>query len=94
MSGLENLGQFRLTVLAGATLACSSFELLWVLIYIHGGGYVFRNPCNWPFEHWINQSLNVAIVSVYYCLDLFGFLAHPSTSDLVCMTLWWYLANH
>ena len=28
MYGLENLGQFRLTVLAGAIPACSSFELL------------------------------------------------------------------
>ncbi|CAL1709691.1 unnamed protein product [Somion occarium] len=49
-----------------------------VLVYIHGGGYVFGNPQNWPFEHWINQSPHVVIVSVYYRLDSFGFLSHPT----------------
>ncbi|TDL19532.1 alpha/beta-hydrolase [Rickenella mellea] len=49
-----------------------------VLVYIHGGGYIYGNPRNWPFEHWINQSPNVVVVSVYYRLDSFGFLAHPS----------------
>ncbi|KAF7432971.1 hypothetical protein PC9H_004915 [Pleurotus ostreatus] len=48
-----------------------------VLFYIHGGGYVFGNPRNWPFDHWIRQSPNVVIVSVYYRLDSFGFLATP-----------------
>ncbi|KLO17165.1 alpha/beta-hydrolase [Schizopora paradoxa] len=52
-----------------------------VLVYIHGGGYVYGNPRNWPFDHWINQSPNVVVVSVYYRLDSFGFLAHPSFSD-------------
>ncbi|OCB90395.1 alpha/beta-hydrolase [Sanghuangporus baumii] len=52
-----------------------------VLFYIHGGGYVYGNPRNWPFEHWINQSPNVVIVSVYYRLDSFGFLAHPAFSN-------------
>ena len=42
--------------------------------------YVYGNPRNWPFEHWINQSPNVVIVSVYYRLDSFGFLTHPSFS--------------
>ena len=41
-------------------------------------GYVYGNPANWPFEHWIHQSPNVVIVSVYYRLDSFGFLAHPA----------------
>ncbi|KAH8101678.1 alpha/beta-hydrolase [Cristinia sonorae] len=48
-----------------------------VLVYIHGGGYTFGNPRNWPFDHWVHQSPNVVIVSVYYRLDSFGFLAHP-----------------
>lgn len=41
-------------------------------------GYVFGNPANWPFDHWIHQSPNVVVVSVYYRLDSFGFLSHPS----------------
>ncbi|KAF7300838.1 Aldolase-II domain-containing protein [Mycena kentingensis (nom. inval.)] len=49
-----------------------------VLVYIHGGGYFFGNPANWPFDHWIQQSPNVVIVSVYYRLDAFGFLSHPA----------------
>ncbi|KAH9481822.1 Acetylcholinesterase [Psilocybe cubensis] len=45
------------------------------------GGYVFGNPVNWPFDHWINQSPNVVIVSVYYRLSSFGFLASPAMRD-------------
>ncbi|KIJ63651.1 hypothetical protein HYDPIDRAFT_29443 [Hydnomerulius pinastri MD-312] len=52
-----------------------------VLFYIHGGGYVYGNPRNWPFDGWINQSPNVVIVSVYYRLDSFGFLAAPEFTD-------------
>ncbi|KAJ7654360.1 Alpha/Beta hydrolase protein [Mycena rosella] len=52
-----------------------------VLVYIHGGGYVFGNPRNWPFDHWIHQSPNVVIVSVYYRLDALGFLSVPEFSD-------------
>ena len=44
-------------------------------------GYVYGNPRNWPFEHWINQSPNVVVVSIYYRLDSLGFLAHPSFSS-------------
>ncbi|ESK95943.1 hypothetical protein Moror_972 [Moniliophthora roreri MCA 2997] len=54
-----------------------------VLVYIHGGGYVFGNPRNWPFEHWIHQSPNVVIVSVYYRLDAFGFLSTPELRNPV-----------
>ena len=43
--------------------------------------YAYGNPANWPFDHWINQSPNVIIVSVYYRLDSFGFLAVPELSD-------------
>ena len=46
-----------------------------------GGGYVFGNPANWPFEHWIQQSPNVVIVSIYYRLDSFGFLSTPGLED-------------
>ncbi|KAF8525551.1 alpha/beta-hydrolase [Hysterangium stoloniferum] len=49
-----------------------------VLVYFHGGGYIYGNPANWPFDHWINQSPTVVIVSVYYRLNVFGFLAHPA----------------
>ncbi|KAJ7478669.1 Alpha/Beta hydrolase protein [Mycena galericulata] len=52
-----------------------------VLVYIHGGGYIYGNPRNWPFDQWIHQSPNVVIVSVYYRLDAFGFLAVPEFSD-------------
>ncbi|KAK7037770.1 hypothetical protein VNI00_010731 [Paramarasmius palmivorus] len=52
-----------------------------VLVYIHGGGYVYGNPRNWPFDHWIQQSPNVVIVSVYYRLDAFGFLSAPELGN-------------
>ncbi|KIK34881.1 hypothetical protein CY34DRAFT_812584 [Suillus luteus UH-Slu-Lm8-n1] len=52
-----------------------------VLFYIHGGGYIYGNPRNWPFDSWINQSPNVIIVSVYYRLDSFGFLTTPEFAD-------------
>lgn len=44
-------------------------------------GYVYGNPANWPFDGWINQSPNVIVVSVYYRLDSFGFLAVPEFED-------------
>jgi hypothetical protein len=44
-------------------------------------GYIYGNPRNWPFDHWINQSPNVIIVSVYYRLSSFGFLATPAFRD-------------
>lgn len=56
-------------------------RLVPVLVYIHGGGYVFGNPANWPFEHWIQQSPNVIVVSVYYRLSGFGFLSTPEFSS-------------
>ncbi|KAJ8072080.1 hypothetical protein PM082_015638 [Marasmius tenuissimus] len=52
-----------------------------VLFYIHGGGYVNGNPRNWPFDHWVRQSPNIVIVSIYYRLDAFGFLASPELVD-------------
>jgi len=45
------------------------------LVYTHGGGFVYGNPRNWPFDPWVHQSPNVVIVSIYYRLDAFGFLA-------------------
>lgn len=44
-------------------------------------GYIYGNPANWPFDHWINQSPNVVVVSVYYRLSSFGFLATPAFSS-------------
>ena len=44
-------------------------------------GYIYGNPRNWPFDHWINQSPNVVIVSVYYRLSSFGFLTTPAFVD-------------
>ncbi|KIM39330.1 hypothetical protein M413DRAFT_447269 [Hebeloma cylindrosporum] len=52
-----------------------------VLVYFHGGGYINGNPRNWPFDHWIDQSPNIIIVSVYYRLSSFGFLATPAFRD-------------
>ncbi|KAF9449740.1 alpha/beta-hydrolase [Macrolepiota fuliginosa MF-IS2] len=48
-----------------------------LLVFIHGGAYVWGNPSNIPFEHWIQQSPNVIIVTIYYRLSAFGFLAIP-----------------
>jgi carboxylesterase type B len=59
---------------------CIAISLL-IVLWQPLSGYVYGNPRNWPFEHWINQSPNVVIVSVYYRLDSFGFLAHPSFSN-------------
>ncbi|TEB27126.1 alpha/beta-hydrolase, partial [Coprinellus micaceus] len=44
-------------------------------------GYIYGNPRNWPFDHWVNQSPNVVIVSVYYRLSSFGFLSVPEMKD-------------
>ncbi|KAJ2918495.1 hypothetical protein MD484_g1931, partial [Candolleomyces efflorescens] len=52
-----------------------------LLFYIHGGGYTFGNPRNRPFEHWIHKNPNVLIVSVYYRLSSFGFLAITELRD-------------
>lgn len=48
-----------------------------VMVYMHGGGYVFGNPASWPFDHWVEQSPNVIAVIVYYRLNGFGFLSTP-----------------
>lgn len=63
----------------GGTYKSTSIYQLFLTI---STGYIFGNPAAFPFEHWINQSPNVVIVSVYYRLDSFGFLSHPSfTTD-------------
>ncbi|KAG8786650.1 hypothetical protein FRC19_010850 [Serendipita sp. 401] len=58
--------------------AANADRRLPVLVYIHGGGFVYGNPLSWPFEHWIESFPDIIIVSVYYRLNIFGFL---STSD-------------
>ncbi|EAU85247.2 EstA protein [Coprinopsis cinerea okayama7 len=64
-----------------------SEDCLKVNIYAPAGAtrrsnrYIYGNPANWPFEHWINQNPNVVIVSVYYRLSSFGFLSIPELRD-------------
>ncbi|KAK7014062.1 hypothetical protein VNI00_019445 [Paramarasmius palmivorus] len=58
-------------------LNATTTSALPVLVFFHGGGYIFGNPRNFPFDHWIKQSPNIVIVSVYYRLNSLGFLAHP-----------------
>jgi carboxylesterase type B len=48
---------------------------------VHILGYVVGNPQSLPFDHWIHQSPNVVIVSVYYRLGSLGFLSIPEFSD-------------
>ncbi|PPR05171.1 hypothetical protein CVT26_012257 [Gymnopilus dilepis] len=43
--------------------------------------YIYGNPAALPFDHWVNHSPNVVIVSVYYRLSSFGFLATPAFND-------------
>ncbi|KAJ7099276.1 alpha/beta-hydrolase [Mycena belliarum] len=76
-AGSEDCLKVNIYAPAGATARSK----LPVLVYIHGGGYFFGNPRNWPFDHWIHQSPNVVIVSVYYRLDALGFLAVPEFAD-------------
>ncbi|KAE9401291.1 alpha/beta-hydrolase [Gymnopus androsaceus JB14] len=64
-----------------APYGAKSGDNLPILVYFHGGGYVFGNPANWPFDGWIHQSPNVVVVSVYYRLDSFGFLNIPEFQD-------------
>ncbi|KAG9028245.1 hypothetical protein FRB95_006651 [Tulasnella sp. JGI-2019a] len=64
---------------------CSAAQLapgsnLPVLVYIHGGGYKYGAPKNWPFDHWVERHPNIIAVSVYYRLSVLGFLAHPDFS--------------
>ncbi|CAG8632426.1 10994_t:CDS:2, partial [Acaulospora colombiana] len=53
-----------------------------VLVYIHGGGFIYGNPLSWPFEHWVEQFPDVVIVSIYYRLAVFGFLSTPDGHGL------------
>ncbi|KAJ7194841.1 alpha/beta-hydrolase [Mycena pura] len=76
-AGSEDCLKVNIYAPAGA----GSGSKLPVLVYIHGGGYVFGNPANWPFDSWVHQSPNVVIVSVYYRLDAFGFLSTPELAD-------------
>jgi carboxylesterase type B len=55
--------------------------VLKLTLYPLSSGYVYGNPRNWPFDHWINQNPNVVIVSVYYRLSSFGFLSVPELRD-------------
>lgn len=61
-----------------SALAPNVGEKLPVLVYIHGGGFIYGNPLSWSFEHWVEQFPNTIIVSIYYRLSIFGFLSAPS----------------
>lgn len=37
----------------------------------------------WPFDDWIEQFPDIVIVSIYYRLSIFGFLAPPSEDGAV-----------
>ncbi|KAL1723549.1 Alpha/Beta hydrolase protein [Schizophyllum commune] len=76
-AGSEDCLKLNIYVPANAT----EDSKLPVLVYIHGGGYFYGNPAAWPFEHWIEQSPNVVIASVYYRLDSIGFLTAPEFAD-------------
>ncbi|KAH7337706.1 Alpha/Beta hydrolase protein [Rhizoctonia solani] len=53
-----------------------------VLVYIHGGGYYYGNPRNWPFDNWVQRSPTPFVaVSIYYRLSVLGFLAAPESPD-------------
>ncbi|KAJ3520368.1 hypothetical protein NMY22_g12789 [Coprinellus aureogranulatus] len=78
-AGSEDCLKVNIYAPAGATKR--SKRKVPVLFYIHGGGYIYGNPRNWPFDHWVHQSPNVVIVSVYYRLSSLGFLAHPELQD-------------
>ncbi|KAG9313814.1 Alpha/Beta hydrolase protein [Chiua virens] len=49
--------------------------------YHHGGTHVSGNSRNWPFDDWVHQSPNVVVVSMYYRLNSFGWLATPDFKD-------------
>ena len=40
--------------------------------------WVIGDLSAYPYDHWINQSPNVVIVSIYFRMESFGFLTHPS----------------
>ncbi|KAI0372396.1 alpha/beta-hydrolase [Pilatotrama ljubarskyi] len=65
---------------SGEAGGAGSEDCLKVNVYAPAG-YVYGNPANWPFDHWIHQSPNVVVVSVYYRLDSFGFLAVPEMAN-------------
>ncbi|KAG6872540.1 hypothetical protein C0995_009001 [Termitomyces sp. Mi166 len=72
---------------AGDAGGAGSEDCLKVNIYMPAAAkkgsncYIYGNPANWPFDHWIHQSPDVVIVSVYYRLSSFGFLALPEFED-------------
>ncbi|KAJ8518407.1 hypothetical protein ONZ45_g4512 [Pleurotus djamor] len=70
-----------LTLNVWAPAGAKKGDNLPVLVYIHGGGYDSGTPSGWKFDHWVEQSPNLIIVSASYRLGLFGFLAEPRFSN-------------
>ncbi|KAF8688594.1 type-B carboxylesterase lipase family, partial [Rhizoctonia solani] len=65
-----------------APKSANSSSSLPVLVYIHGGGYYYGNPRNWPFDNWVQRSSTPFVaVSIYYRLSVLGFLAAPESPD-------------
>jgi carboxylesterase type B len=67
--------------MAGVSMSLTPFSIHLSSYIVAIIGYIFGNPANWPFEHWVHQSPNVVIVSVYYRLDSLGFLAISEFED-------------
>lgn len=59
------------------TPAEAAGERLPVLVWIHGGGFVFGNPTAFGTEGHRLAAKGAVVVSMGYRLGVFGFLAHP-----------------
>ncbi|EJD05041.1 alpha/beta-hydrolase [Fomitiporia mediterranea MF3/22] len=53
-----------------------------VVVYIHGGGFLYSTPQGFPMYDWVNQSNpKIVGVSIAYRLNLLGFLAGSSVQE-------------
>ncbi|CAE6436602.1 unnamed protein product [Rhizoctonia solani] len=85
-AGLDDRGgagsEDCLTVNIHAPKFAGNVGSLPVLVYIHGGGYYYGNPRNWPFDNWVQRSPTPFVaVSIHYRLSVLGFLAAPESPD-------------
>lgn len=60
---------------------CIYHSTIFSAFNVSPAGYIFGNPRSWPFDHWVQQSPTVVIVSVYYRLSSLGFMSVPEFSD-------------
>ncbi|CAL1710102.1 unnamed protein product [Somion occarium] len=61
-----------------APLGAKKGQKLPVIVYFRGGAFVWGSAATTPFDHWVQQVPDVVAVAVYYRLDSFGFLPHPT----------------